>query len=75
MFPSSAVHPKTGRVCVPIDPTNVREFDPFAVPTLGQLVRQIDQYDKDNGEEVMKYTALTVNIIADALKCRMSLEP
>lgn len=48
----TAVHPKTGRVCVPIDPANVREFDPFAVPTLGQLARQIDQYDKEHGEEV-----------------------
>lgn len=48
----SAVHPKTGRVCVPIDPANVRDFDPFVVPTLGQLQRQIDQYDKDHGEEV-----------------------
>lgn len=47
-----AVHPKTGRVCVPIDPANVREFDPFVVPTLGQLARQIDQYDKEHGEEV-----------------------
>ena len=49
---SSAVHPKTGRVCVPINPANVREFDPFAVPTLGQLTRQVDQYDKEHGEEV-----------------------
>lgn len=48
----SAVHPKTGRVCVPIDPANVREFDPFMVPTLGQLQRQIDKYDKDHGDEV-----------------------
>ncbi|CAM9768940.1 unnamed protein product [Pylaiella littoralis] len=46
-----AVHPKTGRVCVPIDPAKVREFDPFVVPTLGHLQRQIDQYDKDHGEE------------------------
>lgn len=48
----AAVHPKTGRVCVPIDPARVREFDPFVVPTLGQLARQIDHYDKEHGEEV-----------------------
>lgn len=48
----SAVHPKTGRVCVPINPAEVRDFDPFTVPTLGQLQRQIDQYDKDHGDEV-----------------------
>ncbi|KAF6165157.1 hypothetical protein GIB67_000741 [Kingdonia uniflora] len=28
------VHPKTGRVCVPIDPDHCEEFDPTAVPTL-----------------------------------------
>lgn len=51
-FVCAAVHPKTGRVCVPIDPAHVREFDPFVVPTLGQLARQIDHYDKEHGEEV-----------------------
>ena len=46
------MHPKTGRVCVPIDPANVREFDPFTVPTVGELARQIDAYDKEHGAEV-----------------------
>ncbi|XP_050121892.1 uncharacterized protein LOC126599541 isoform X2 [Malus sylvestris] len=27
------VHPKTGRVCVPIDPNHCEDFDPAAVPT------------------------------------------
>ncbi|PPR82154.1 hypothetical protein GOBAR_AA38556 [Gossypium barbadense] len=31
------VHPKTGRVCVPIDPNNCDEFDPTTVPTLSQI--------------------------------------
>lgn len=52
IYCNTAVHPKTGRVCVPIDPAKVREFDPFVVPTLGQLQRQIDQYDKEHGDEV-----------------------
>jgi DNA primase small subunit len=33
------VHPKTGRVCVPIDIARADEFDPFAVPTLGVLLQ------------------------------------
>lgn len=57
---SPAVHPKTGRVCVPIDPARVREFDPFAVPTLGQLTRQVDQYDKEHEEEVSDRAMLPV---------------
>mmetsp|Transcript_9190 Transcript_9190/g.21156 ORF Transcript_9190/g.21156 Transcript_9190/m.21156 type:complete len:218 (+) Transcript_9190:140-793(+) len=39
------VHPKTGRVCVPIDAERIDEFDPFTVPTLPQLMEELDQYD------------------------------
>jgi DNA primase small subunit len=38
------VHPKTGRVCVPIHVPTIDVFDPFAVPTLPQLVQELDQY-------------------------------
>ncbi|KAL4141128.1 hypothetical protein KRP22_004301 [Phytophthora ramorum] len=37
-----AVHPKTGRVCVPIDVSSMEAFDPFKVPTLGQLHEELD---------------------------------
>lgn len=36
------VHPKTGRVCVPVDPENVDRFDPRGVPTVAQLLRELD---------------------------------
>ncbi|KAJ3354537.1 hypothetical protein HDU91_005763 [Kappamyces sp. JEL0680] len=32
------VHPKTGRVCIPIDPVKCSEFDPFKVPSLQELI-------------------------------------
>lgn len=41
------VHPKTGRVCVPIDPGTVESFDPQAVPTIGRLV---DELNKNGGD-------------------------
>lgn len=37
------VHPKTGRVCVPID--DIASFDPWAVPTLAQLERELAASD------------------------------
>jgi DNA primase small subunit len=40
------VHPKTGRVCVPIQAEEIDAFDPFAVPTLGQLMNELDAFDK-----------------------------
>lgn len=43
------VHPGTGRVCVPIDMRSVEDFDPFAVPTVTQLLDEIDEWDKKQG--------------------------
>ena len=37
------VHPKTGRVCVPMDPANAEKFDPMAVPTVAGLLNEHDQ--------------------------------
>ena len=48
------VHPKTGRVCVPINPDTMDAhhesggFDPFSVPTLSQLARELDEYHKQD---------------------------
>ncbi|KAF1984464.1 prim-pol domain-containing protein [Aulographum hederae CBS 113979] len=42
------VHPGTGRVCVPIDVAKVEDFDPFEVPTVTQLLDQIDEWDKEH---------------------------
>jgi len=36
------VHPKTGRVCVPVDVTESASFDPSAVPTLKSIADDLD---------------------------------
>jgi DNA primase small subunit len=36
------VHPGTGRVCIPIDPDRAHEFDPEAVPHVGELLVELD---------------------------------
>lgn len=45
------VHPKTGRVCVPVDPEKVEEFDPEAVPTVAQLLRELDSITPPTNSE------------------------
>ncbi|KAG5646812.1 hypothetical protein DXG03_002189 [Asterophora parasitica] len=45
------VHPKTGRVCVPVDPQRMDEFDPESVPTVGQLLKELDTASKPGGAE------------------------
>ncbi|KAH0608444.1 uncharacterized protein H6S33_001578 [Morchella sextelata] len=42
------VHPGTGRVCVPIDSSRPEEFNPADVPTVSQLLGEIDLWNKEN---------------------------
>ncbi|RPD54946.1 prim-pol domain-containing protein [Lentinus tigrinus ALCF2SS1-7] len=37
------IHPKTGRVCVPVDPRTISKFDPAEVPTVSQLLNELDK--------------------------------
>ena len=44
------VHPGTGRVCVPIDTKRLEEFDPLGVPTVTELLAEIDQWEGANAK-------------------------
>lgn len=44
------MHPKTGKICVPIDTNNVDYFDPFKVPNISQICNEVDEFDKRNLE-------------------------
>jgi len=46
------VHPKTGRVCVPISMNDVETFDPFTVPTISQLCDEIDEHEKNSSDMI-----------------------
>ncbi|KAL1131201.1 hypothetical protein AAG570_010819 [Ranatra chinensis] len=51
------VHPKTGKVCVPFNPLASRKFDPTAVPTLSDLIEEIQKFDAEKvkaGEEMYR---------------------
>ncbi|XP_068121268.1 DNA primase small subunit [Hyperolius riggenbachi] len=37
-----SVHPKTGRISVPIDLRKLDQFDPFAVPTISMICSELD---------------------------------
>uniref|UniRef100_A0A8C9YG06 DNA primase n=1 Tax=Sander lucioperca TaxID=283035 RepID=A0A8C9YG06_SANLU len=38
-----SVHPKTGRISVPMDLKELETFDPFAVPTISQICEELDR--------------------------------
>ncbi|CAO3679671.1 unnamed protein product [Umbelopsis vinacea] len=72
------VHPKTQRVCVPIDPDHCDDFDPFAVPTLQQLCKELDNHQTGNGSDkrvadyektsLKKYVAIFEKFVDGLLK-------
>jgi len=45
------VHPGTGRVCVPIDTRALDDFDPLGVPTVMELLAEIDNWTAPDKEE------------------------
>jgi DNA primase small subunit len=45
------IHPKTSRVCVPVDPARIDDFNPETVPTVGQLLRELDEAAAQRKEE------------------------
>mmetsp|Transcript_44677 Transcript_44677/g.104091 ORF Transcript_44677/g.104091 Transcript_44677/m.104091 type:complete len:467 (+) Transcript_44677:31-1431(+) len=50
------VHPKTGRVCVPIDPDKLDDFDPAKVPTIGRLVEEFHRTGDVQKTSLRPYT-------------------
>ncbi|KAG6530294.1 DNA primase small subunit-like [Zingiber officinale] len=57
------VHPKTGRICVPIDPNDCDDFDPTTVPTLSQLIEELNMSNKrSESEEDWERTSLRKSI-------------
>jgi DNA primase small subunit len=44
------VHPGTGRVCVPINTKALEDFDPIGVPTVTELLGEIDNWVAGDGD-------------------------
>ncbi|TVY30913.1 DNA primase small subunit [Lachnellula hyalina] len=45
------VHPGTGRVCVPINTKDLESFDPLEVPTVTELLGEIDEWTPEGEKE------------------------
>jgi len=46
------VHPKTGRVCVPIDPKNVDAFRPESAPIIVDVIKDMDEIKDEPQSEI-----------------------
>ncbi|PLW16705.1 hypothetical protein PCANC_20194 [Puccinia coronata f. sp. avenae] len=59
------VHPATGKVCIPIDPTTIASFDPNSAPDVRDLLRQLDkQQSSSNPLSTAAATAATTAVSA-----------
>jgi len=61
------IHPKTGRVCVPLNPAKAEKFNPEDVPTVLQLVEEIDAFTKEASEELKNVKAYKKTSIKDSV--------
>ena len=61
------IHPKTGRVCVPFNPGKADRFNPEEVPTVLQLLEEIDSFTKDGSEELKNVKAYKKTSMKDAM--------
>jgi DNA primase small subunit len=65
------VHPKTGRVCVPIDTRDVEAFDPFSVPTVVELLGDLDEWHAEHGTDASGNTQDSENKMPDWEKTKL----
>lgn len=65
------MHPKTGKVCVPIDPAAAWEFDPDEVPTVQQLVKELAEQQQAAGPDAASKVRLCWAEMTAA--CRLGL--
>lgn len=59
-----AVHPKTGRICVPIDPETIEEFNPANAPTLALLQEELNgnKTSDSDSKSILNHTSLQYHI-------------
>ena len=69
------IHPKTGRVCVPIDYHSVDQFDPFNVPTINKLCMEVENVERENllpsdiNENKLKHQLYKKTCLQPYMKC------
>lgn len=65
------VHPKTGKVCIPLTANTVDKFHPDKVPTITTLVEEINEFDAKDKAEQETYD-LTAKRIKDYKKTSLN---
>ncbi|KAJ1723332.1 p48 polypeptide of DNA primase [Coemansia erecta] len=56
------IHPKTGRVCTPIGADQFDSYDPMSVPTLSQLLREVNSSSASQSNGAKDSTLMTEHV-------------
>jgi hypothetical protein len=67
---SNLVNVLIGRVCVPIDPANVENFDPENVPTASDLINDIGAYDEEHKDAAKGTFPPILTFLNSLILCR-----
>lgn len=62
------IHPKTGRVCVPINPATIDNFNPETVPTISLLMQELDDIKDANGDTASQDPKETKDYMSTSLR-------
>lgn len=65
------VHPKTGKVCIPLNPKTIEKFDPVTVPTISVLIDEINTFDAKD-KAVQEEHSLAAKKIKDYKKTSLN---
>ena len=57
-----AVHPSTGKICIPLDPQKLDSFNVDQVPTLESVLKDLDDWKREDNIEDYKKTSLEEHI-------------
>lgn len=66
------VHPKTGKVSIPINPKTIDKFDPITTPTINMLIDEVNRYDKIDQEAAGEGEKIAVKKIKDYKKTALN---
>ncbi|KAJ2549577.1 p48 polypeptide of DNA primase, partial [Coemansia sp. RSA 1836] len=70
------IHPKTGRVCTPIATDQFDSFDPFAVPTLAQVLREANESGSSaKSSSMAPYIGVFEDFVSTVLPTPASSQP
>lgn len=69
------VHPKTGRICVPIDTEHIWDFNPETVPTVQQVANELQASLREGVPSDHAVCSMTEGLAQEVNNLETSLDP